>query len=543
DTWRVTPRLTVTPGLRYDTYTSKILPGANATFLANYGFTNAKGLDGLHALQPRINFNWHPSFDNSLIIYGGYGVFQGGNPNVWISNSYTNTGSLLGTFSCTRVATPTTTAQTNCNNALTGIDGFNVAQFFKDQNTASAVAGTGNTNAIAPGFKMPSVWKASLGVQKNFDFGSLGDNYTFVAEYSVSKFLSAPFWQDLYQEKALSGTAPDGRPEYFGLVNGGIKKNRTDVVLTEAALGKARSLSLQMSKTYHSGWADGLSFDAAVTFSKATDINSGTSSVATSSYRQSTWSDPNHPGAATSNYQIDTIAKLTLGYEHKFFGDNRTSFRLYNQFRTGQRFSFVFSDAVTSSPATANAEANASTGAFGMNSLYSTSNVELLYVPKLDSSGNVTLTSDPLVKFKSQADADTFNAFIHNFGLTKYAGTIAPRNAFKSPDNFFSNLRIMQELPAINPNWGKLEAWMDITNLGNMINDHYGVLTQVGFPYNRFGASVLNCQAVAQTANGASGTCAVGTGNFYQYTPVTQSALNPDVSSVYQVKFGLRYKF
>ena len=546
DTWRVTPRLTLTYGLRWDGYTSNSLPAANPTFMANYGFTNAKGLDGLSSIQPRIGFNWHPAFDNGLTVYGGAGIFQGGNPNVWISNSYTNTGSLLGTFSCSRTTgTTLTAAQIACNNALNNIDGLHVNPYFQQQNTASANAGTGNTNALTPNFKMPSVSKLSLGAQQVFDLGRFGDGYRFSAEWTSTHFIAAPYWQDLYQQLALSGTAPDGRPEYFGTVNGAARANRTDVVLTTAQLGGASMLSTELYKAFHSGWANGLSFDASVNFEKSTDINSGTSSVATSSYRQSTWSDPNNPGASTSNYQIDKIAKLTLAYDHKFFGNNRTSFLLYNQYRSGQRYSFVFQDPVTGT--------GAATGMYGLNSLYTTSNVELLYVPKADSSGNVTLTSDPLVKYKAGFDIAGFNNYLKTTGLIKYAGQISPRNGFRSPADLFSNLRIMQEIPAVNPRFGKVELYMDINNVGNLINKHWGVLGQYGFPYNRFAVQAFNCQASAQTAAGnkdskgnalAACDAANGTGNFYQYNSYSPTGnLQYDTSSVYQIKVGIDYKF
>ncbi len=551
DEWRVTPRFTLTYGVRFDGYSSNSIPKANSTFITRYGYTNAKGLDGLQSIQPRIKFNWKPSFMDGLTVYGGAGIFQGGNPNVWISNSYTNTGSLLGTVTCNRIYSGgVATADASCNNGITtttvtgildNVDGKAVNSQLQALNTASANAGSGNTNAIAPGFKMPSVWKASLGVNKLFDFGPLGDNYNFTLEYTHTQFIAAPTWVDVYMEAAKSGTAPDGRPEYFGTV-GGTRANRTDVVLTTQDLGKANMVAVELAKTFHDGWADGISFDASAVFQKSTDINSGTSSVATSSYRQSTFSDANNRGAAISNYQIDTIAKLTLAYDHKFFGDNRTSFRLYNQFRTGQRFSYVFQDSNTAS--------GASTGMYGMNSLYTSGNVELFYVPKADSSGNVTVGSDPLVTYKSGFDIAGFNTMLHKTGLIKYAGQISPRNGFKSPNNLFSNLRIMQEVPAINPHWGKLELYMDIQNIGNLINDQWDTLQQQGFPYNRFAVNATNCQSAAVTnSSNATGTnipaaskCA-STGNYYQYNSFSQSALSADNSSVYQVKVGIDYKF
>jgi len=537
DEWRVTPRLTLTYGLRYDGYTSKDLPAANASFKTNYGFTNAKGLDGLSLIQPRLAFNWRPSIDDTLIVYGSWGLFQGGNPNVWISNNYTNTGNLLGSVTCTRT---TVSSTTNCNNgtgnvatpgALDNIDGFNVSNTLKTLNTASANAGTGNTNAIDPNFKLPAIGKATLGIQKTFDLGSLGDNYKLNVEYTSAKYRASVYWQDLYMEKAATGTAPDGRPEFFATtVNGSARANRTDVVFKSIPMGDSKELNIALSKAWNEGFAKGLTMDLSASFTKANDLNSGTSSVATSSYRQTITSNPNHPELATSNYQIDTIAKVFLGYSHKFWGDNRTTIRLNTTFRTGQRYSFTFDEPSATS---------ASNGMYGMNGLYTGTDNQLFYVPKADSSGNVTLTSDPLVKYKAGFDIAGFNALLQKTGLINYAGSISPRNGFKAPNYLFSNLRLMQELPSF-PNGTKLELYLDVQNIGNAINNEWGTLGQYAFPYNRNIVTATNCQAVASPAS----ACAAGNGNFYQYNSYTAGAKSYTFgSSVYQYKVGVRYKF
>ena len=38
----------------------------------------------------RLGFNWDIDGDSQL--YGGYGGFSGGNPNVWYSNMFSNDG-------------------------------------------------------------------------------------------------------------------------------------------------------------------------------------------------------------------------------------------------------------------------------------------------------------------------------------------------------------------------------------------------------------------------------------------------------------------
>ena len=81
---------TITFGLRYDWYTSDDVPPLNAQVEELYGFSNQQNLDGLDLLQPRLGVNW--LVNDQLEVRGGIGLYSGGNPNVWISNNYSNNG-------------------------------------------------------------------------------------------------------------------------------------------------------------------------------------------------------------------------------------------------------------------------------------------------------------------------------------------------------------------------------------------------------------------------------------------------------------------
>ena len=47
-------------------------------------------LDGRDLFMPRIGFNWQ--WTPNTTVYGGWGLFGGGTPNVWISNSFYDDG-------------------------------------------------------------------------------------------------------------------------------------------------------------------------------------------------------------------------------------------------------------------------------------------------------------------------------------------------------------------------------------------------------------------------------------------------------------------
>jgi outer membrane receptor for ferrienterochelin and colicin len=563
DEWALMPNLTLRYGLRYDWYTSGDSPKFNPAFDAAYGYTNAKNLNGMSVVQPRAGFNWTPL--SGLSVFGGFGLFQGGTPNVWISDSYSNPGNLTGLVTCT-IANQATV----CPGSLTGVTGKTVGAGAQAANTASANAGTGVVNAIAPGFEPASIWKASLGFRYDAPDLSrfwLGDNWHFGGDAVDSIVNNALYWQDVYQGAyncALTHTcvnggqtwtvAPDGRQEYGTTLAAGqtmygsnARLNREDITLFDTHKGYEREVTLWAEKDFRGGLFNGLGLSYSFTRTWAQDVNPGTSSVATSNYREVGSSNFNGNVAGNSNYLIKYDNKLSVEYSHAWFGDNFTKIGLFFQDRSGLPFSYGFLDQTTAT--------GAATGMYGLNSLYTTTDNELLYVPAKDSSGNVTLTSDPKVTYGpnfTPAMMTAFNTFLHQTGLIDYAGHISPRNQFFSKDYITTDVHLAQEIPGFLPSGAKLEGYLDILNLGNLLNKKWGVLEQGGFPYVLDPITAVNCQFSGSAAlgnNTAAATCTHGVGNFYQFNSFTKKfeTLNtPSVTAntaTWQIKIGFRFKF
>jgi len=510
----VNDKLTLRGGLRYEWYESDDEPMLNEAFGDKYGFRNNYTVDGISLLQPRVGFNYR--VDDTFNIYGGFGLFMGGSPNVWVSNNYSNTGNLIGQFQCRRDGYTSNSVNNGvavCSAdqlaALTVTDAKNPSQVAKDQVTQSAALGTGVINVMDPDFEMPSIWKFSLGASKDFDLSrwNLGDGWNVRTEYVRSQVKNAVGWVDLNMEQRESGQGPDGRPMYSG-------PNASQVVLmlTNFKDGETDQFTVGVNKNWYEGWAEGLGFNMSYTYVNSKDVHPGTSSVAASNFGQMAVFDPNNPALATSNYEIEHSTKLNLSYRRAFFGDYRTSFNLFGERRSG----LPYSHTITGS--NVNGEANS----------YASRNRMLLYVPTADASGMVTATSDARVTYGSGFDFAGFNNYLQESGLIKYAGQAAPRNSSKSPDVTKFDLRIAQELPAFFPNGARLEAYLDIENLGNLLNDEWGVIQQVGFPY---------------FSRGVSGTVNRETNqfNYTEYRDWTGSTFNN--GSVWQVKVGVRYKF
>ena len=148
----------------------------------------------------------------------------------------------------------------------------------------------------------------------------------------------------------------------------------------------------------------------------------------------------------------------------------------------------------------------------------------LLYVP----SG----PSDPLFSSDSfggdAAAQQEFFDYINNSELAQYAGGIAERNGDNSRWSTIVDLRLEQEFP------GVLDAhrtffFLDIENLGNLINDDWGRIERTRYEYER---SVVTAEIV----NGQ-----------YVYSDLRSPSQieNSEIlnQSLWQVQFGVKYEF
>lgn len=575
DEWRLRPYLTLKAGIRAELYEQADGPRANPYFTQQYGFSNSTSLDGDKVIMPRLGLNFHP--DPTLNAYLGAGLFSGGSPNVWIEDNYVNTGNLLGQVSLS-CATP---GAASCPAGLKNVNGFAVDPSVQALNSASANANTGITNAISPDFEPPSVWKFTAGFQKTFNFAQLPfvgeytrfagdgvahnvfDGYTLHGDYIYQHTNKAPYWRDLLDTQGVVTTAPDGRPVYdatrfqANAATGRVARgNAYDLLLDSTDKGFDATYAIGLQKVFD--W--GLTVDVTYTHTHAEDVNPGTSSVALSNYAQNAFSDPNSPAVAISNYNIDQQIKFDVSYRRKIFGDNYTTVHLFAFKRSGLPYSYTFQATTPSATSTINSSTISSStpidNQYNLAGAVATRSAELLYVPKADSTGNVTATSDPIVQYATQFGAAgyvsngvtlkgvaAFNQFLKDTGLIKYAGSIAPRNAFDSRSVTDADLELTQEVPVFFPNYkAKAELYFDIFNIGNLINSNYGVLEQYGFPYFASDVVALNCQTQGTLCNG-------GAQKKYQFqdfsrkAPTVQTSNNGTPTSLWALKIGFRYKF
>lgn len=519
DDWEVTPGLELNLGVRYDLFDNPSPVPLNSNFLARTGFSNRNTFSGEGVLQPRIGFNWQAT--ERLIIRGGVGIFAGGTPDVFLSNSYSNTGQLTNqidiqrnTSAATCNVVPANAAL--CAAALTGVTGTAIPApvgAFLTTNVASLAAAP--VNAIDPDIEAARQLRATLSVNYDADLGPLGEGWLLGADFLYGNILQAYQWTDL--RSVPIGTLPDGRRRYGPI--GGAATTNQDLLMTNDSRGRSYVAVARLSKS----WGKDLSIDASYTRASVKDTNAITSATAGSLYSNNAFADPNFAAYGTSIYQIKDQWKFGLDYSPEFFGDNETRFSLFGEYRSGRPYSMTMNDTTSR---------QAVFGTVGNGARH------LLYVPTV---------GDTRVSFDSAASETAFNNLVDQLGIGKYRGGIISKNTQQSPDFFKVDLHVSQELPLFIGD-AKIKLFADIENVLNMIDSDWGSLRQVAFPQTAALVTV-QCLSTATATGTAPGVGVVNTASSqncaqYRYSNVT--APNEGLvtrQSLYGIRVGVRVSF
>ncbi|MDT8439021.1 MAG: TonB-dependent receptor [Wenzhouxiangellaceae bacterium] len=516
DKWAITPDFELSYGLRYERFIQDDEPAFSQDIQNRFGVDTRANLDGNDLIMPRVGFLWSPL--ERTTVSGGFGLFAGGNPQVWVSNAFQAPTSLVtGNFA--------------------NVDPRAIPQQLLDQ---AAVAQTTVIDVIDKDFDTPSDWKASLRVEQDFDlnFGglNLGEDYRFTAQYLYTNPKDGFRWVNLAQTSLAdalpSGVAPDGRPIYADLQALGIS-NLTQ--LTNFSSGRSHALTFAVAKQYDFGF----NYDISYAWQDAEAVTEGTSSRGISSFRGIVDSDPNNPSAKTSPFETRHSLKFTFGYERSLIGDLATRFDVFGQVFKGDVWTPAF-----------NIDNN--------NTLFGRPgdgenpfDNRPIYVPN---PGN-----DPLVVYASGFDQAGFFGFIERNNFK--TGQIAPVRDRRSGWNNLWDFRFQQELPGI-PGIGRFvgdnrfKLVFDIENFANLLNSDWGRFTDGP----SFGdAPILRADLVTAAdvaANGIDGATAL-TGDaprlacqsagdcVFRYNSFTNVATSRTVPerSVYRLRLTLRYDF
>lgn len=512
DTWYVNNNLTLTLGLRGDRPDVSPNPTYNAAAETYFGYNNSKIFSSDFLIQPRFGFNYTFDTDRPTQMRGGVGLFQGDAPQVWIGNSYSNTGFNYNAYSYTAY-----------NPALP----FSPNKDTQPIPTAPGSA-TQGVSFVGNDFKLPSLYKANLALDHETPWYGIVAS----AELLVTKVKNGLYYKSLNigrvnnpgEDPAPAYYGPDGRALYWNpsqtgrpWATGNNRYNRngaySDVFLIENTdKGKTQQFTVSLSKPFSEGgdWSWNLGY----TYTHATEVGSLTSSTASSGWGYQYAFNANSETENTSRYEIKDRISGSLNWKHKFFGDYETRVGLVYEGRSGRPYSYVY-----------NGDANGD----------SRSTNDLFYVPS--GPGDVlfgSLSSSGAFTANPALEKQFFDWLAQNPQLAKYAGSYAPANGFRSSWINTFDVHISQQLPGFFKGH-KSEVWLDIQNVGNLLNKDWGQIYDYGFFAD---ARVANLQGIYN-------------GKYVYNTLYTDqpSAANADADgfntgvSQWSLNLGFRYEF
>jgi hypothetical protein len=496
--------LTVVAGLRYERYSTSDAPVFNQAFTDATGVRNDATIDGVDLLMPRIGFTW--GVNDELTMRGGVGLYSGGNPNVWISNSYSNDGLTNAQFVFRNFGGPASVLPGSVGEVALSGDGrpgYDVPQSLVDD-VAAVTPSDANDSFLAivdPNYEQPREWKFALGGTWDVPYG----DFTLDIDYLYSRGERPAYYKDLAQE--MVGTTTAGSPIYAfipGLTD--------DLMLTNSDETPTASVfSIVAQKSFD--W--GLDVLLGYAYTQAEDVSPMTSSVAVSNFENTALLDVNDPAVGDSNYAVPQRFTMRLDYSTFLFGDNETRVTLFGYLNEGQPQSYGMSgsacpaedineDCVTAfGDLVTGLEGD---GRFGRH---------LLYVP--------TGANDPNVVFDPGFDQAAFFAWVDKEGL---GSGFTERNQRNADWSTRFDLRISQEIPLPVGLTGRL--YFKVFNLGNLLNDDWGKITD----------------SVFFTPVFVNGAVIEDTGQFY-FDSFRESNIETTVnnSSLWEARLGIDIRF
>jgi outer membrane receptor for ferrienterochelin and colicin len=520
DQWQVTPRFSLTAGMRFDLSTFLKDVAYNAAIDSAYGRRTDDIPKSSLQYSPRLGFNWDVTGDQANQIRGGAGLFVGTPPYVWLENAYVNSGNVITFLNCTTATTPAPAFQRDPNNI----------------NTCRNGAGTkpiGDVNFLASDLKFPQPLRLSLAYDRRLPWNLVGTleglySKTLNQLFFVSKNVQAPV-----------GTGQGGRTLYITAVtpatgartlllppkvvaNGGTARFTTAIDLQNQSKDYSYNLTAQLRKRYANNWEALLAY----TYSRARDVASFTSSTHISNWQFGrTLSGPQEEAFVTTSlfdqpHKILATGTYTLNWLKKL----STDFSVFYQGVSGPPHDYIY---------------GGSGGAGDLNGDGVQGN-DLIYIPTNALDPNQIqfrdiVRSGQVVSTAAQ-QAQLFEDFIKSSDCLKdHRGEILKRNSCRQPFVNQVDVAIRQNLPLIAEQ--RLSLQLDIFNFGNLLNKNWGRAFVT--------PTTANSNVPLVTHVGYSSATAATAVPIVQFTPPAGGEYAPGalVSNFWRTQISMRYSF
>ncbi len=548
DEWNALDNLKLTFGIRMDnTFFLNEMLTNKAIYDLDFGgkhVDTGKWPDAKFQFSPRLGFSWDIFSDKSLVVRGGTGIFTGRVPLVFFTNMPQNSGMIQGASNQIYTQYYTSADELNGLGQAGSIkssdsrlnDMYVNGKLMTDVNqmverlglkkTIKPEEGTLQSNmaGVDENFKMPQVWKSSLGV-----------DYKIPVSFPLSVTLEGMFSKYINDIRLINYnikdmTAENGYKQFDGPderyiypSNYNYYKNATGYdadhkknvgvlgVLTNTSEGYGYTANI----TVNAEPVKDLNVMAAYTRTASFEVSGMPGSNATSAWQGlPTVNGPNFNGAQWSGYVIPDRFVASLNYRIGYLNDWTSSeIGVVYQGYSPYSYSYTYSNDM-------NGDAI---------------NLDLIYIPKIKDE----------IMWKTQGDADRFWAFLEKDDyLSKNKGKYAEAYAAYAPMVHRFDLRFAQNFTVKT---GKvknsLQVSLDILNFGNLLNNTWGVNKQMIPAANQ--GKILKYEGVNK--DGVAGTADDKTPYFSFFSSENVSEIytnyNDVTSQTWKLQLGFRYMF
>ena len=318
DKYYLSDILTINYGLRYDSFEMDMGPAYNEYGSGLLGFRNDTPAS-TSILQPRFGFQLDATdldlFSSDRIVSaelrGGYGLFAGRVPNVWLASPFANSGVVqYGS----RYFDPCQTAgDRTC---------FKAPETIYQDFPYSEFASTSSAQAIDPSYDTPSTWKLNLELLL-----TTANGYDLKVAYNRDDAKDGIGFSD------ASATA-----DQVGKTGIVTYDSRYAFYVTNAEGTSSDSITLSLDKDFDNG----VSVFASYTGIDAESGWQGTSSQLSSNLEYMPRVDLMNVGVGNTPWAVENRLVAGLNYTANIFANAPTNISLFYKVYSGRRFSYVF---------------------------------------------------------------------------------------------------------------------------------------------------------------------------------------------------------
>lgn len=511
DEWEVTPRFTLSGGLRVDipimTTDPAIDPSFNTSTLpmiqAHYDLANdiegGAAPDGQIMFSPRLGFNY--DLMPKTRLRGGLGVFTSRIPFVWPGAMYNNNGLTLG----------------NVDENTAGEPILFRPEIDNQYTNANFTVPSGDINIFTKDFKYPQVFRGNLAVDTELPGG-----ITATLEGIYTKTLNNVLYTNVNSDPTI-------KHNWIGGADNRAVYNRTSIDSRYSAIyvgsntneGYTYNVTASLAKKFNFG----LTATLAYTYGDAEAVTEGTSSQNSSQWRgQVNIDGRNNPVLGRSDFALGHRLISSLNYKINWTPDQTfaTNFTLFYDGMAGSPYSYII---------------GGSNGRNLNNETGSTSaNRSLIWIPADASEINLVDYTANNVVVTAAEQWENLNAFIENDPyLSEHRGQYAEKNSNFMPWTSFLDFSVRQDFGIkAGGKTHKLQISWDVFNFANLLNSDWGTRYSVIGDFNNY-----YLYQVETNANNATPQFTYRLGD-----KQGKDAMNvSDYSSRWQMRLGLRYIF